>query len=801
MHPNKETTLLLYEASKRFRSVDSIPELLTCLMEILRKFLGTDLTSIWLLNKPQKVLTCVSAEGSGKEKLRKRKVKLGEGLLGKLVQSQRELWITDDDDPENLLSKFSREWGIKISFLGCAPLHAREELVGATFISHCTPYREDKPTKNMNFFRKLASSAALALEDLYNRERLAKRIRDLTTLSEVGVELTASLDLGKVLKTVVNNIMGHFIVEEVAILLLDEKKNHLVPAEYHGLPESVLDLDFHSEGELAKALNQVKAPILSYELDDLSLSLEEEKRLEGLKASVLLPIFVQEELLGLITLGEKLTHEPYDESEIEFLSTIANQAGIAIKNATLFQAEKKAKELSLLLEISKEITATLDLDRVLSAFVNLASQVIEYDRAAVGLIQKDSLRIIAISGQEKVKRKTPDISLLEKLLFWVSEGKRSIYVSSLGGEIQAENEETKERVKDYFDISQMKSFLVIPLMDEEGVLGAAVMESQAPSFLTESNLEVVEILSNQLTVAVRNVQLYQQIPLARLIHPIAAKKRTLFRIPRRKLSTIVAGAVLILIFLIFWRSELKITCPLEIWPQRTYTVTAEVGGIIQEVLVGEGEVVQLDQPLATLYNEHINSRLNEVEVWLKTSQGNARSLFAANRTSQYQMEKNQISKLEAELSLLKTLSEKTKIVSPISGTILTPRLKERIGEYLEKGDFFCQVADLNKMQTEIQFPSKDIHLAKENQKIKLLVSAFPEKTFWGTAEKVSPTANYLENRKTFLVMGKIENTDGLLRPGMTGHAKVYCGKRSLAYTIFRKPARLFRELAWRVLGL
>jgi len=797
---SKEAICLLYEASVKFRSADSIAGLYTSILGTLKESLRVDLTSLWILSKEERLVTCVGAEGHGKEQFDKTKVELGEGSLGQWMENRREHWISRDNDPENLTSKFSREWGAKVSFLSFVPLFARVELLGAILIAHRDLYREDKRVRNIDFLRKIGDSAGLAIEDLRNRERLAKRIRDLTTLSEVTTELSGSLDLEKVLQTLLYSIVGHFLVENIAILLPDEKKELLVPVESHDLPEDILTLDFSCQGQMANALCQMGGPIFRSGLGDFSIPLEEEQRLEKLKASLLVPMFVHDELLGVITLGDKLTKEPYDESEIEFLSTIAAHAGIAIKNAVLFQAEKKAGELSLLLEISKEVTATLDLDRILHAFVNLSSQVIDYDRAAVALYQRDNLIISAVSGQEKVNRKAQDISMLEGLLSWVGKGKNPVYVTSLEGEIQAENEDTKQRVAEYFEVSQKKSLLAIPLVDEEGTLGVASMESEAPNFMTESGLEVVEILSNQLTVAIRNAELYQQIPLKKVIQPIVEKKRAIFKMPRRKMTTIAVLVGFILAFSVLWKGELKVSCPVEIWPQLTYTVTAEVEGIIQQVLVREGQLVKQGQLLATLYDEDIHSRLNQVQVQLRTSQGNARSLFAANRINEYQIERNQINILEAEFSLLKTLQEKTQMVSPVYGTILTPRLEERIGEFLEKGDALCQVANLKQLRAEIQFPGKDIDFAEKDQKIKLLVSAYPEKTFWGKVQKVSSRAEINEEEKSFLVLGNVDNVDGMLRPGMTGQAKVYCGKRSLAYVLFRKPARLFRELVWRIFG-
>ena len=749
MQGDKETIPFLYQLGKTLGLAASLDEICEFLAEALVKSLGCDNSSVWLFSRPLGEVTCVSAVGPVKQKLEGMEAKLGEGLMGELMRDRRELWLADDDDPERIIPRFSREFGEKAKFMAFVPLRGREELLGAILLSHRGSFREDKRMRNVNFLKRLAVDAASAAEHARNREQLAKRIRDLSTLSEVGTELNVSLDLEKVLGSIVLNVMGHFIVEQVAVLLLDDKQERLVPVESRGLPDETSNMDFSCEGELAQILMGTQRPIFCDELEDDTASLEEREKLEQLNAFVLLPVLCQDEFLGFITVGRKATGEAYDESDVEFLSTMAKQAGIALKNCMLFEAERKAAELSLLLEISKEITSTLDIDRVLHAFVNLSSQVINHDRAAVALLRGENSVLSAVSGQEKVDRKAKEVLALEELLSWMSEQDHSIYVTSLEGQIQAPNQETKDRLEEYFQRSQMNSFLAVPLADEEGALGVLGMESESPSFLTESNLEVIEILSNQLTVAIRNAELYNKIPLAKVIHPIVEKKRAFFKIPRRKLGTILAGAAIVLALLLLWRSELKITCPMEIWPQRTYTIAAEVEGIIKEVLVKDGQVVRAGQQLARLHNDYVSSRLNQVKVWLTTSRGNARNLFAANRISQYQTELDEIKKLEAELSLLETQVQKTGIVSPIWGTILTPLLEEKVGEYLEKGDFFCEVAILDSMRAEIKFPAADIHLADENQRIKLLLSAFPERTFWGTVEKVSSRASLEQDENTF----------------------------------------------------
>ena len=98
----------------------------------------------------------------------------------------------------------------------------------------------------------------------------------------------------------------------------------------------------------------------------------------------------------------------------------------------------------------------------------------------------------------------------------------------------------------------VESGLYLPLKDEEGVLGVLVFEAAKPEFATPVQLEVAAILANQTAVALRNAQLYHQVPMVDALGALAAKKRALLAVPRRKLQlyggialALLAAAVLI----------------------------------------------------------------------------------------------------------------------------------------------------------------------------------------------------------------------------------------------------------------
>jgi multidrug efflux pump subunit AcrA (membrane-fusion protein) len=99
------------------------------------------------------------------------------------------------------------------------------------------------------------------------------------------------------------------------------------------------------------------------------------------------------------------------------------------------------------------------------------------------------------------------------------------------------------------------SGLYLPLKDEEGVLGVLVFEAGKPDFATPVQIEVAAILANQTAVALRNAQLYHQVPMVDALGALTAKKRALLAVPRRKLYLYGAVALALMAASLLVREE------------------------------------------------------------------------------------------------------------------------------------------------------------------------------------------------------------------------------------------------------
>jgi hypothetical protein len=138
------------------------------------------------------------------------------------------------------------------------------------------------------------------------------------------------------------------------------------------------------------------------------------------------------------------------------------------------------------------------------------------------------------------------------------------------------------------------------------------------------------------------------------------------------------------------------------------------------------------------------------------------------------------------------------ITSPAPGVIATPKLKEKIGEQVNNGDLIAEVYELVHVTPEIVVSEKEIGEVKPGQRVVLKARAHPEVSLSGTVKAISPRAGDSDGpeRKVFRVMVAMDQPTGLLKPEMTGNAKILCGKRTIVHLLTRRIARYVRVEFW-----
>src|SRR2546430_8604339 len=163
----------------------------------------------------------------------------------------------------------------------------------------------------------------------------------------------------------------------------------------------------------------------------------------------------------------------------------------------------------------------------------------------------------------------------------------------------------------------------------------------------------------------------------------------------------------------------------------------------------------------------------------------------------------EIARLEAERSRLESQLALVSVVRPISGVITTPKLREKGGQYMKKGDLIAEVYELKTIRAEIAMSEKEMDDVKVGQMVVLKARTYPEKDFSGRVTGIAPAAVKEEGcgGKAFRARTEIDNVGLLLKPEMTGNAKVFCGDRRIFDLLTRRGARYlrgeFRSRGWK----
>ena len=522
----------------------------------------------------------------------------------------------------------------------------------------------------------------------------------------------------------------------------------------------------------------------------------------GMAEGVSQPLRAGGVLVGRIDLFGTSERGAFDAGECALLQDLAPLAAAALARAaaaTAATGESRADDLALLLEISREITATLDLDRVLRSVVNLSARALTFDRAAVALYDRGTCDIRAMAGQDTVNAKDPRVLDLAARAAWVAGHGESFYMVDRTDPASDAERQLVQIFGEDLETDGVRSGLYLPLKDEEGTVGILLFESGQPEFTTERQREIAAILANQTAVALRNAQLYAQVPLVDTLGALAARKRAFMELPKRRRRMYGVAALLVLAALTLIRWPLRVTGSDPYFrPAELTEVRAVVPGVVERVFAREGAPVARGAPLMQLRD--IDVRGARLAAAADAAVSDRAAALAASRGDPAEERSQRIrgETLRREIALLDEEIAAATIRAPVAGLVLTQRPQERVGGHLDAGDLVVTVGRTDSLELEFGIDQRDIGRVAIGAEVRLRVDALPQRTFSGRVTSLGPVPADSAERVSFPVRAAVANPGGLLRPGMRAYARVLTAPASVAARIVRAPVRWARLLWWRM---
>jgi HlyD family secretion protein len=264
-----------------------------------------------------------------------------------------------------------------------------------------------------------------------------------------------------------------------------------------------------------------------------------------------------------------------------------------------------------------------------------------------------------------------------------------------------------------------------------------------------------------------------------------------------------------------------------IQPDTTVEVKSKASGEILALQAETGQIVKRGAPLVRIDPRNARNALAQAQADLDVAKAkleNATSqkrrsdeLFKSQSITQQEQEqaqldyanaKSEVVRAQVSVDNAKIQLEDTDVRAPITGTIIEKDVER--GQVIASavtnvsgGTTLLKMADLNLVQVRTLVDETDIGKIQVGQTATVTVDAYANRPFDGTVLKIEPQAQTEQNVTVFPVLIRINNREGLLRPGMNTEVEIHVGRRDNVLAVPNAALRTQRDVgsAAQVLGL
>jgi GAF domain-containing protein len=327
---------------------------------------------------------------------------------------------------------------------------------------------------------------------------MSERNDYIKAISKVSRALSTTIERDKLLEMIVKSAVDTMKAKAACLFLAtDETKEEYAAVAQTGLSKSYVHA---APGQMASAMKLLKKDGFIHYRDvakDEHIQNKEAKIKEGIGSILVVPVLVRDEMIGNLALYTENIRD-FSEKEIEFLTVLAEQGGMAIERARLI--ERLRNNARIFLEMASSITASTDIKTILQTLTEDVAKALGVKAATIRLLDENRvvLRLAASYGlSEKYLKKGP-ISA-EKSIAQALQGKPVVVKdASTDSGVQYRNEKKEEGIV---------TILSVPIKSRDEVIGVLRLYSAVAREFRESEITFVTALAYMGGVAIQNMSL------------------------------------------------------------------------------------------------------------------------------------------------------------------------------------------------------------------------------------------------------------------------------------------------------
>ncbi len=371
----------------------------------------------------------------------------------------------------------------------------------------------DVQSENLNAFGKedietistMALQLSIMIENVELYNDLTRRIREISTFYNISKELPGILDLEELLNRIIINLKPLVPFKSGGILLYNPEIDALEVKAYLG-PK--LD-EFQGIVEIGKGITGncflLKEPII---VPDVRKDSRYIAGAPGTLSEIAFPLKYKREIIGVLNL-ESPSLNAYNEEHLRILESFASLISVAIRNATLYEEiKKRLEEMRIINEISNVSISTLEPKRLYKIISKKIMELFNIDTCYLAICDYEK-NIVSfpffLDRGKPIKMKPMRISQARGLTGWIINNKKPLMFTDY------EKEKDSLPVKPIVIIKVTQSYIGVPIIKKNKVLGVISIQSYKKKAFTPWHLDLLKTIANQIALSLENARLFKDV--------------------------------------------------------------------------------------------------------------------------------------------------------------------------------------------------------------------------------------------------------------------------------------------------